>query len=240
MKKDYEFQKAQRALKLIQSLKEPLAIRFEQIVNERNTKEIADKTHKAELRKDKQTKEKILRDTKQKKEQKNRGLTKTDDLKQMNFFFIWGCRPSAGVGANTDMIKDIYRAFMEQQEPIDASVSIPSIFDYLSSSDASFETASSNQLQHLQLFYAYNLVTNTIGVIFYHNHTETGELVDKLQSNKSNHGFNLITPCYRMLKNYIDLERVHIFGDLSPSQILEKFNWIEEMCLQLGNENRFR
>ena len=137
------------------------------------------------------------------------------------------------------MVKDIYDAFIEQQEEIDASISIPSIFDYLSSSDASFETASSNQLQHLQLFYAHNIVTNTIGVIFYHNHSETGEMVDKLQSIKSE-GFNLVNPCYRMLKNYIDLDQVHVFGDLSPGQILEKFIWIEEMCLQLGDKNRVK
>ena len=92
------------------------------------------------------------------------------------------------------MVKDIYDAFIEQQESIDASTYIPSVFDHLQSSDASFETASSNNLQPLQLFYAYNLVTNTIGVIFYHNHTETGELVKKLQSNKKD-SFNLVNPC---------------------------------------------
>ena len=105
----------------------------------------------------------------------------------------------------------------EQNEGAPADGSGPSLdlLGGLSSSDASFETASSNQLQHLQLFYAHNIVTNTIGVIFYHNHSETGEMVDKLQSIKSE-GFNLVNPCYRMLKNYIDLDQVHVFGDLSP------------------------
>ena len=55
---------------------------------------------------------KLLREEKKKKANKTRGLTKADEMKQMNFFFIWGCRPSAGVGANTDMVKDIYEAFM--------------------------------------------------------------------------------------------------------------------------------
>ena len=58
--------------------------------------------------------EELLREEKEKKANKNRGLTKADEMKQMNFFFIWGCRPSAGVGANTGMINDIYDAFMDQ------------------------------------------------------------------------------------------------------------------------------
>ena len=207
-----------------------MAIRFQQIRDERMAKLKMEQAHEKELQKDKKKQEELLEDAKQKKEEKTRGRSKLDSLKQMNFFFIWGCRPSAGVGAETGMVKDIYDAFILQQEPIDASIFLPGVFDYLQSSDASFETVASNQLQHLQLFYAYNIVTNSIGVIFYHNHTETGELVDKLQSTKKE-GYNLIEPCYRMLKNYIDLDRVHTFGDLSPGQILEKFVWIQEICL---------
>ena len=66
------------------------------------------------MKKDRKTQKKLLDEAKEKKANKTRGLTKADDIKQMNFFFIWGCRPSAGVGANTDMVKDIYGAFMEQ------------------------------------------------------------------------------------------------------------------------------
>ena len=146
------------------------------------------------------------------KQQNNRGQAKLDAIKNMNFFFIWGCRPSAGVGANTDMVQDIFDAFMIQQEPIDASIKLPTVFDYLQSSDASFETASSNQLQHLQLFYSYNTVTDSIGVIFYHNKTVSNKMENKLEKE-----YNLLEPCYRMLKNYIDLDRVHKFGNLSPS-----------------------
>ena len=42
----------------------------------------------------------------------NRGLGLFEDIKRMNFFFIFGCRPSTGVKANTTMVKDIFDAFI--------------------------------------------------------------------------------------------------------------------------------
>ena len=37
---------------------------------------------------------------------------KSCPTKRMNFLFVYGCRPSAGVKANTTMVKDILKAFM--------------------------------------------------------------------------------------------------------------------------------
>jgi hypothetical protein len=46
----------------------------------------------------------------------NRGNTILDEVKRMNFLFIYGCRPSTGVKANTTMIKDIYGAFISNAD----------------------------------------------------------------------------------------------------------------------------
>ena len=64
----------------------------------------------------------------------------------MNFFFIFGCRPSAGVKANTTMVKDILSAFIENKDRINAMVQLPQVFEFLSSGDATFETASSTKI----------------------------------------------------------------------------------------------
>ena len=92
------------------------------------------------------------------------------------------------------------------------------MFSYLQSSDASFETAQVLLMKPLQIFYSHNIVTDSIGVIFYHNNTSKHykDNKDKIEK-KLELDYNLIEPCYRMLNNYIDLDRVHKFGNLSPS-----------------------
>ena len=64
----------------------------------------------------------------------------------MNFCFLYGCRPSAGVKANTDMVEDLLLALMLSSDRIDQKVVIPNAFEYLSSKDASFETATSSRI----------------------------------------------------------------------------------------------
>ena len=44
----------------------------------------------------------------------SRGNALLDAVEKMNFFFIYGCRPSTGVKANTTMMKDIHKAFMKR------------------------------------------------------------------------------------------------------------------------------
>ena len=42
----------------------------------------------------------------------NRGNAILDDQKRVNLLLLYGCRPSAGVKANTDMVKNILLAFI--------------------------------------------------------------------------------------------------------------------------------
>ena len=87
----------------------------------------------------------------------------------MNFWFVYGSRPSVGVKANTDMVKSILSAFMENADRINCMVLIPQTLEFLKSDDASFEAASSNRIQTIMLFYRHDVITHSIGIIFYHN-----------------------------------------------------------------------
>ena len=87
----------------------------------------------------------------------------------MNFYFLFGCRPSAGVKGNTDMVQDILLALTQNADRANAKVLIPQCFEYLKSSDAQFETVSSSRIQTIMLFYRDNLVTHSIGIVLYHN-----------------------------------------------------------------------
>ena len=143
---------------------------------------ITSSLHHAMQKKDEQISQQIIQKIDSKKiAREARGNTILDSIQPMNFFFIWGCKPASGVWAKTKMVKDISRALITQRDKIEASVFIPTVFEYLQSSDASFETAQSNQLQHLRLFYSKNVVTKSIGIIFYHNSSKDGAIQNKLE-----------------------------------------------------------
>ena len=59
------------------------------------------------------------------KEAMSRGNTLLVDAKRMNFVFLYGCRPSAGVKANTTMVKDILNALMLSADRINFMVLLP-------------------------------------------------------------------------------------------------------------------
>ena len=73
-----------------------------------------------------------------------RGSAILAELDDQNFLFVYGCRPSAGVKANTTMIKDILNALINSADRINFTVLLPQALDQLKGNDASFETASSS------------------------------------------------------------------------------------------------
>ena len=116
--------------------------------------------------------------------------------------------------------------------------------DFIDSSDALFETAQSSRIQTIMLFYQHNLVTHSIGLIFYHNgiHYTKKKLDSELQDKEK---INAVVPCRDMLKKALKLDQVHIFGDISMSQLLEKidftierinFNQLKILILHIGSE----
>ena len=48
-------------------------------------------------------------------------------------------------------------------------VLLPSVFEQLEGTDASFETASSASIQTIKIFYKHKVVTKSIGLVLYNN-----------------------------------------------------------------------
>ena len=80
------------------------------------------------------------------------------------------------------------------------------------------------------LFYRHNLVTRSIGIVLYHN-IILGRGHGKSEGKLSNSLQRGATPCVTMLKEALKLDRVHKFGDISISQILEKMDFVTELTL---------
>jgi hypothetical protein len=147
----------------------------------------------------------------------NRGLGLFEDIKRMNFFFIFGCRPSTGVKANTTMVKDIFDAFIHNADRINFEVLLPHVFSFMNAKDVSFETASSMKIKTIKLYHKHNVATLSIGLVFAHGEDS---LYCKWEGNK--------VLCHKMLKLGLKLDRVHICKDFSLSQLEEKVTWVIE------------
>ena len=55
----------------------------------------------------------------------NRGNAMLTEATRQNFLFLYGCKPSAGVKANTTMVKDILKALIENADRINFMVLLP-------------------------------------------------------------------------------------------------------------------
>ena len=49
--------------------------------------------------------------------------------------------------------------------------------------------------------------------------------------------YEMINPCKDMLQKVLKLDRVHVLGDLSLSQIYEKMSWITQLGLRINKKN---
>ena len=120
--------------------------------------------------------------------------------------FIFGCRPSTGVKANTTMVQDIYDAFIENADRINFEVRIPKTLDYLDGKDVNFETSSSARLDTIKLYYLHNIAAHSLALVFasHYNYDDTRD---------SERHFSII------LKKSLKVERVHTYINLSFSQL---------------------
>ena len=135
-----------------------------------------------------------------------------EDTKEMNFFFVYGCRPSTGVKANTTMVKDIFYSFIETADRINFMVLLPQAFGFLAGNDATFETVQSSRIKTIKLYYKHKVATQSIGLVFAHVSIGGNEIL-----------------CHKMLKYGLKLDRVHTYKDLCLSQMEEKVTWVIEM-----------
>jgi hypothetical protein len=74
-------------------------------------------------------------------------VSEVASAKTVNFCFVFGCQPGAGVLAKTQLIKDL----TEHLKSTSKDCVIPSAFDLIESQDAGFETIASNMGQNLQI-----------------------------------------------------------------------------------------
>ena len=109
------------------------------------------------------------------------------------------------------MVKNILFAFIENADRINCKTLIPWALDFIESNDAQFETSSSSKIQTIQLFYKYDIVTNSIGFVLYHNFIVredytyfrfSGAKIDDLQNNSEFGG----ALCHSMLKKALKLD----------------------------------
>ena len=61
----------------------------------------------------------------------NRGDALVAETLCMNFLLLYGCKPSLGVKANTEMVKDILKAFTNNADRENAMVLLPQALDSL-------------------------------------------------------------------------------------------------------------
>ena len=115
---------------------------------------------------------------------------------RMNFVFVYGCRPSTGVKANTTMVKDIYYAFIENGDKINFRVLLPNAFTYMSGNDVNFEIVSSAKIKTIKLYYKHKVVMLSIGLVIAHGNWYVEEVA---------------VPCHKMLKQGLKVDRVHTY-----------------------------
>ena len=114
---------------------------------------------------------------------------------------------------------------MQSTDRINYMVLLPQAFEQLKNND--FETASSVSIQPLKLYYVFNVVTRSLGLVLYHNDMGyRGRYEDFLQEE-----WNLVVPSSNMLAIALKLDEVHTFGDMSKSQLFEKMGWLIEKAI---------
>ena len=66
--------------------------------------------------------------------------------KLQNFLFMWGCRPSNKILAETTMVKDVVRTLLRNYDRNSLSIELPRAFEHLKGEDAKFEMVTSNTI----------------------------------------------------------------------------------------------
>ena len=83
----------------------------------------------------------------------------------MNMALIFGCSPSVGVPAQTQMMADIADTLLHGYNE-EYTSTFPDVLDRLQGHDVNFEMVTSGTLRPFRFFYTYNVVTDTICFIF--------------------------------------------------------------------------
>ena len=88
-------------------------------------------------------------------------------LDTVNFILLFGCKGGFGVNADTKMVHDISKAFMDGLDHSTLTTILPGCLDGITGTDANFEMVVSNNGLPIVLFYRHNVVVKSLAVIFY-------------------------------------------------------------------------
>ena len=88
-------------------------------------------------------------------------------LDTMNFILLFGCKGGYGVNADTKMVLDISKAFVDSLDLTTMTTILPGCLDGITGTDANFEMVVSNNGLPIVLFYRHNVVVKSHAVIFY-------------------------------------------------------------------------
>ncbi len=82
------------------------------------------------------------------------------EQKITNFTFSFGCSPGSGVRADTKFAQNFIDLFTDCFHITEGSIDIPTSFSQVISSDANFESITSDMAQELRIFRKDNVVAN--------------------------------------------------------------------------------
>ena len=100
-------------------------------------------------------------------EDQARGFADLESLfKANNSVFCFGCKPSNGVPADTKMIDDLSKALLTNYNCKTMICTIPEVLEGLKGEDSNFELTVSSSILPVDLFYTWNTIVKSIGVIF--------------------------------------------------------------------------
>ena len=95
------------------------------------------------------------------------GTVNLDGMNGMqNFIFIWGCRPSAGVAAQTAMVEELVQMLSKKCDRDTMTIELPYAFQNMVGKDANYEIVTSSTIQPILLSYSHNVANHTIAYIF--------------------------------------------------------------------------
>ena len=146
-----------------------------------------------------------------------------------NFFFIFGCRPSKTVSADTDMVKQLVLTIENRYDKNTLKLEIPESFEYIKATNENLEITASSTIQPLNLFYEDNFVTETIGYIFVN--TQSKGLPYRNAVKRGEHAATL-------LRDVLEFKTVETFTDLRKAQIIEKMKHLKEKADKLEEDDR--
>ena len=131
-----------------------------------------------------------------------------------NFIFIWGCRPSSGVDAETVMVAELAQMLGTKCNRDNMTIELPFAFQNMVGQDANFEMVTSNTIQPILLSYQHNVASHTIAYIFINTKCKDLEYKDIIEKNE----------CMQdLFIKRLKFSDVKIFEDKSKKEILEIF-----------------